>query len=104
MTLGLDVKRAEEDYGRVRRRAWWRDVLAKFTGRQNQLLSYQQVKDALQLGGPIYRGVKQVPVAQIVGSVDRYRDFDEVFLPKQGTTANRWQSIARAFYGDVDLP
>ena len=102
--MGLDLKRAEEDYNRVRRGAWWRAVLAKFAGRSNQLLSYQQVKDALHLGGPIYRGVRQVPVAQIVGSVDRYRDFDEVFMPAQDRTAQRWQSVARAYYQDIDLP
>jgi hypothetical protein len=102
--LSIEFKLAEEDYGRVRRRAWWRDVLAKLAGRTNTLLSYQQVKDLLQLGGPIYRGVKQVPVDQIVGSVDRYRDFDEVFLPAQDRTANRWKSVARAYYQDVDLP
>ncbi len=96
--------RAEGDYGRVRRRAWWRDVVARLSGRQNQLLSYEAVKRSLKLGGPIYRGVKTVPVAQIVGSVDRYRDFDDVFLPKQDSTAGRWKSIARAFYSDVDLP
>jgi hypothetical protein len=98
------ASKAEGDYGRVRRRAWFRDVVAKLAGRQNQLLSYEAVKRSLKLGGPIYRGVKTVPVAQIVGSVDRYRDFDEVFLPKQDSTANRWKSIARAFYSDVDLP
>jgi hypothetical protein len=102
--VGFDLKRAEDDYSRVRRGAWLRDVVAKFAGRSNQLLSYQQVKDALQLGGPIYRGMKQVPVAQIVGSVDRYRDFDEVFMPAQDRTANRWKSIARAYYQDIDLP
>jgi hypothetical protein len=96
--------KAEGDYGRVRRRAWWRDVVARLAGRQNQLLSYEAVKRSLKLGGPIYRGVKAVPVAQIVGSVDRYRDFDDVFLPKQDNTANRWKSIARAFYSEVDLP
>ncbi len=102
--MGPDLKRAEDDYNRVRRGAWWRDVLAKFAGRTNQLVSYEQVKDALQLGGPIYRGMKQVSVAQIVGSVDRYRDFDEVFMPAQDRTAHRWQSVARAYYQDIDLP
>ena len=96
--------KAAGDYGRVRRRAWFREVVARLAGRSNQLVSYEAVKQSLQLGGPIYRGVKTVPVAQIVGSVDRYRDFDEVFLPKQDNTANRWKSIARAFYGDVGLP
>ncbi len=101
---GMISARAEDDYGRVRRRAWFRDVVARLSGRQNQLLSYEAVKQSLKLGGPIYRGVQTVPVAQIVGSVDRYRDFDDVFLPKQDTTAPRWKSIARAFYSDVDLP
>jgi hypothetical protein len=98
------ASRAEGDYGRVRRRAWWRDAVARLSGQQNQLLSYEAVKRSLKLGGPIYRGVKTVPVAQIVGSVDRYRDFDNVFLPKQDSTANRWKSIARAFYSEVGLP
>jgi hypothetical protein len=101
---GHFAAKAEVDYGRVRRRAWLREVVAKLAGRPNQLLSYDAVKQSLKLGGPIYRGVKTVPVAQIVGSVDRYRDFDDVFLPKQGNTAGRWKSIARAFYSDVDLP
>ncbi len=96
--------RAENDFGRVRRRAWFREALAKLAGRSNQLLSYEAVKRSLKLGGPIYRGVKTVPVAQIVGSVDRYRDFDDVFLPKQDNMAQRWKSIARAFYSDVGLP
>src|SRR5512136_2754774 len=96
--------KAADDYGRVRRRAWFRDVVARLAGRSNQLLSYEAVKRSLKLGGPIYRGVKTVPVAQIIGSVDRYRDFDDVFLPKQDSTAGRWKSIARAFYSDVDLP
>ena len=98
------ASRVEDDYSRVRRRAWWREALAKLAGRQNHLLSYEEVKETLKLGGPIYRGVKTVPVAQIVGSVDRYRDFDNVFLPKRDATANRWKSIARAFYSEVDLP
>ena len=99
-----ESRRAEEAFGSARRRAWWRDVMARLAGRPNTLLSYQQVKNALRLGGPIYRGVQPVPVAQIIGSVDRYRDFDEVFLPAQDRTAQRWKSIARAYYEDVDLP
>jgi hypothetical protein len=104
MTMPFEDRRVDDDFLRVRRRAWFRDVMAKLAGRPNMLLSYQEVKDSLQLGGPIYRGVKQVPIAQIIGSVDRYRDFDDVFLPAHDRTANRWKSIARAYYQDIDLP
>ena len=99
-----DGSRAESDYRRVRNRALFGDILARLLGRTNRLLSFDAVKQSLQLGGPIYRGTRPVPVAQIVGSVDRYRDFDREFLPMQDRTADRWKSIARAFYDDVDLP
>jgi hypothetical protein len=39
-----------------------------------------------------------------VGSVNRYRDFDQAFLPARNTLADRWQRVDRAFYEDVSLP
>ncbi len=99
-----DEGRAQNEYDRVRRRALFREVLARLAGRPNRLLSYEEVKQSLELGGPIYRGVKPVPIEQIVGSVDRYRDFDAEFMPAQDRTADRWKSIARAYYDEVNLP
>jgi hypothetical protein len=51
-----------------------------------------------------YRGFQEVPVKQIVGSVDRFRDFDREFLPRHGHTAGRWRNVDRAYYHDVRLP
>lgn len=99
-----DPARAQNDYERVRRRALFRDVLARLARRPNRLLSYEEVKQSLELGGPIYRGVRAVPIDQIIGSVDRYRDFDTEFMPAQDRTADRWKSIARAYYAEVSLP
>jgi len=99
-----NAERADSDYRRARSRALFGDVIARLAGRPNRLLSFEAVKKSLALGGPIYRGTQAVPLAHIVGSVDRYRDFDREFLPTQDRTADRWKSIARAFYGEVDLP
>src|SRR3972149_4929187 len=104
MTMPDEMFRADADYHRARRRALFRDILARLSGRKNRLLSFEEVKRSLNLGGPIYRGTRPVPVSKIIGSVDRYRDFDREFLPKQNITADRWKSIAHAFYKDVDLP
>ena len=68
------------------------------------LLSYDQVKEKLRLGGPIYRGVQTVAIKQIVGSLNRYHQFDRAFLPLEDQTANRWENIDRAFYQEIDLP
>ncbi|HLF26765.1 MAG TPA: transcriptional regulator [Anaerolineae bacterium] len=102
--MSTEHERAEADYQRARRRALFHEIRARLAGRANRLLSFEEVKQSLRLGGPVYRGARPVPVAQIVGSVDRYRDFDREFLPAQRHTAQKWKNIARAFYRDVDLP
>lgn len=92
------------DFSAARLKAFFRDVLAFLFGQRNELLSYDAVREKLRVGGPIYRGVKTVRIDRIVGSVNRYRDFDRAFLPTQTHTADRWQKVNRAFYKDVSLP
>ena len=92
------------DYDRARRKAFLHDIVSFFRRKPNMLLSYADVRDRVTMEGESYRGMQEVPVDQIVGSVDRFRDFDRRFLPKRRNTANRWKSIDRAYYQDVVLP
>ena len=96
--------RARADFTAARTKAVFHQLLAFLTGQKNDLLSFNLVSMKLHIGGPIYRGVRAVPVANIIGSVNRYRDFDRAFLPTQDFTASRWQSINRAWYEEIDLP
>ncbi len=95
---------SRHDYTRARFKAFWRGILAALSGEPNNLLSYDEVKEKLHIGGPIYRGVKTVRVDQIIGSLNRYQDFDRAFLPLQDKTADRWQRVNQAFYNEVSLP
>jgi hypothetical protein len=92
------------DFARARSRAFLHDLWALLAGTPNSLLSYDEVKEKLRIGGPIYRGIRTVEVAKIVGSVNRYRDFDHAFLPARNSIADRWQRVDRAFYEEVSLP
>jgi hypothetical protein len=96
--------RARADFNAARAKAMFRELLALLTGRDNQLLAFDRVASKLRVGGPIYRGVKTVRLDQIVGTVNRYHDFDRAFLPTQTFTANRWQRVSRAWYDDISLP
>ena len=96
--------RSIADFNAARTKAVFRELLALLTGRPNKLLAYDEVREKLRLGGPIYRGVQTVPLRQIVGSVNRYTEFDRAFLPLQTHTAKRWQRVNRAWYEDVSLP
>jgi hypothetical protein len=95
---------AESDFGRARFKSFLNKVRAALVGRPNQLLSYEDVKTSLRLGGPVYRGVQTVAISQIVGSLNRYHEFDRAFLPAESHVAQRWQSVDRAWYHAINLP
>jgi hypothetical protein len=96
--------RVKTDFAHARFKAFWNRILSFLGGQPTTLLSYDEVKEKLRIGGPIYRGVRTVEVKKIVGSLNRYHQFDRAFLPLEDQIANRWQSIDRAFYQDINLP
>jgi hypothetical protein len=97
-------QQARNDFQRARFKAFMNRVWASVSGKPTTLLSYDEIKEKLRIGGPIYRGVQTVRVDQIAGSLNRYHEFDRVFLPASDNLANRWQSVNRAFYQEISLP
>ncbi len=97
-------ERVRSDFSRARFKAFLNRVRAIISGQPTTLLSYDDIKATLHIGGPIYRGVKTVRVDEIVGSLNRYHQFDRAFLPVEDRIASRWQSVDRAFYKEISLP
>jgi len=96
--------RVRADFSKARFKSFINQVISALSGKPTTLLSYDEVKEYLHIGGPIYRGVKTIRVDQIAGSLNRYHEFDRAFLPKEDQLASRWQKVDRAFYQDIHLP
>lgn len=96
--------RTSADFNRARLKSFFNQVLSVLSGQPTKLLSYDDVKEKLRIGGPVYRGVKTIRVDQIAGSLNRYHEFDRAFLPKADQLSSRWQKVDRAFYEDIHLP
>ncbi|HNB53801.1 MAG TPA: hypothetical protein PK530_17770, partial [Anaerolineales bacterium] len=94
----------KEDFNRAVRKGFWRKINAWLTGKNNELLPYDEVRQIFPLKGQRYLGLQTIPVENIVGSVGRYRDFDRAFTPIHARTARRWMSIDMAQYNDIRLP
>jgi len=92
------------NFERARNKAFRRDLVAAVSGRENNLIPFHELRKRLSPEGESYRGLQTVPIAQIVGSMDRYRDFDRTFLPRKKSTQGRWRNIDRAYHEDVRLP
>ncbi len=68
-----------------------------FPGQQAGLLDFNEIEERLKLRHPLYRGVQNVPLEAIVGSVGRYKDFTSAFLPADDGLKTRWQNIAMVY-------
>jgi hypothetical protein len=92
------------DYMRVRWKAFLHDIAAVIAGRPRDLIPFEEVREKLCIYDQRDIGLQSVPVKKIVGSVDRYRDFDRSFLPTQSHTEDRWKGIDLAHLRHVELP
>lgn len=93
-----------QDFIHAARQAVWRDWWSWLLRKNNNLLPFEQVRQQVSFKGQRQRGFYAVPLDKIVGSVNRYLDFDRAFFPRQIRTRDRWISIDRAYYRDIALP
>ncbi|SDR73083.1 ParB-like nuclease domain-containing protein [Nocardioides scoriae] len=89
---------AENDFLRARRH----QSLSKLAGwlradadAAKESLSFSEVVAALGRRGERSLGVQLIPLEQIVGSVDKVRDFDRRFRPTSDRSRQRWEQISR---------
>lgn len=101
---GILEKLAKDDFDDALRKGYWRSVFSWLTQNDNHLLPFDEVRKYVPIKGQHYIGIRQIPMAQIVGSVGRYNDFDRAFLPRHRNTSSRWISIDQAHLSDIILP
>ncbi len=87
------ITNAIEDFRRARWQAALQQAFARMTGRPIDLLPYEEVRRALHAQSQIERGLREIPLEAIVGSVGRYGDFTRSFLPRSDSMQQRWTNI-----------
>lgn len=84
---------AVQDFQSAHLRGKLQGVLARITGRSNELLSYDEIAQKLRLQGRSDKGIQMIPVDAIIGSVGRYTDFTRTFLPRRADDEQRWAKV-----------
>ena len=98
------VSSAVQDFKEARRRAALEEMMARLTGKSAELLSYEDVRQKLRATGSTPRGVREIPLDAIVGSVGRCTDFTRSFLPRQDSDLGRWAGVESAAPDPASLP
>ena len=97
-------EQVRSDFERARQKAFFNELMSHFNRRTNSLMSYHDFRARFKPERESYRGMQEVPVREIIGSFDRFRDFDRAFLPRNTHSGGRWMNIDRAYHTDVRLP
>lgn len=95
---------ALEDFRRAHRQAVMQEILAHVTRTSANLMSFEEVRQRFKIDGGSARGLQEIPLEAIVGSVGRYTDFTRTFLPRLVSDQERWANVKAAATSLQGLP
>ena len=101
---GFPKADAEADFLKVRRQQRMSGLARKMRGDEERVLALDEVLKAVGNRGEQSLGVQSIPVARIVGSVDKVREFDPSFRPTSGRNRARWERLAEAVRRGQPIP
>ncbi|MHB9033521.1 MAG: universal stress protein [Anaerolineae bacterium] len=101
LPVEITVRRS---YDQALRSARYRRFVDRIFGRENSLVPFSHVQRIVEMAHQRYRGIQAVPIAQIIGSLDRSGDFDRIFSPTQQHSSSKWLSIGLANLRGIYLP
>ncbi len=102
----VEFSRALEDFRGARAKARLQHLWTSVTGKSDELLQYDEITRKMHVRGLSSKGIKEIPINAIVGSVNRYQDFDRNFLPLRDEDMERWARVKAAITspGSPGLP
>jgi hypothetical protein len=98
------LNKAKETYRRNLLKGRITDLWGRVTGSKTDLVRFADVAQPLHLRQQLARGLRIVPLQQIVGSVGRAQDFTHTFMPRSKVNEERWAQIEMAFQKMETLP
>ena len=81
-----------------------RGILGLNLKKQENLKSFTEIQKEENAYNSVNLGIKEIPLDKIVGSVEKYADFDKNFVPKNDIVKQRWINIYVGYMMDSMLP
>jgi len=95
---------AEGDFEKAKHKAWIQSIKSILNPEAGELLSFHDIKEIIKPEKEKYLGMQTVEIKKIIGSEDRYQDFNRHFFPKREHLKQRWVNVDKAYLNDIILP
>ncbi len=92
------------DFDQALKKGFMRAILNRLTQKQSGLVSFEELRRKLDIQNQRDMGMQEIEIEKIIGSLNRYQDFDDSFLPRQTYTRRRWENIDRVYLQGEYLP
>ena len=99
----LDHYESQEKWARARRGALVQMVVGTFKKGSVDLIPFEEARTRLHLTQKYCRGLEDIELERIRGSVGRYRDFTSAFLPRRDHLRQRWERV-NTMVSSQDMP
>lgn len=93
MSDSIERLTAARSFDQARQQARRAELGSFLRGKENRLLDFETLRQELSLQNPLYRGIQEIFLSQIIGSVGRYDDFTREFLPLKDNMRERWIGV-----------
>lgn len=90
-----DVLDAHDSWSRARQELFIQKVICVFRICSLDLIPFEEVRKHLHLAHYTHRGLQSIEISKIRGSVGRYQDFTNAFLPRKEHMRDRWMRVKR---------
>jgi len=92
----IDEMGSQQAWSKARRRIVVQKVLCAIQECSMDLIPFEEARELLHLNQKICRGLQEIELDKIRGSVGRYHDFTSAFLPRRDNLRQRWQRVRSA--------
>jgi hypothetical protein len=89
----LSQYESQENWARARRGVLVQKVVCALKSCSVDLIPFEEVRTRLHLTQRFCRGIQNIELAHIRGSVGRYSDFTSAFLPRRSHMRQRWERV-----------
>jgi hypothetical protein len=96
---GIDLineMESQQAWSKARRSVVVQRVLCAIQECSLDLIPFEEARELLHLNQKICRGLQEIELDKIRGSVGRYHDFTSAFLPRRDNLRQRWQRVRSA--------
>ena len=93
MNSRLSRYQSQEDWERAHRGVMVQKIVCAIRNCPVDLIPFEEVRSQLHLYQKIYRGLQNIELSRIRGSVGRYADFTSSFLPRWRHLRERWERV-----------